>query len=215
MKNVLIKRILSSIILMPIIFFLIIKGNYYFITLLIISFLISIYEWHLLGRNKPYHIFGFIFLIFSFYAIYQIRTYHDNSYLYFLIIFLICILTDIGGYTFGKIFKGPKLTSYSPNKTISGALGSYLFALGLIPILIYFKTFNQNNIILVVIFVILTSTISQIGDIIISYFKRKLNIKDTGKVIPGHGGILDRIDGMLFAFPFAYLIMFTDWFDKI
>ena len=139
----------------------------------------------------------------------------DNSYNYFLIVLLICICTDIGGYMFGKIFKGPKLTSYSPNKTISGLIGSYSLSLCLIPLLIYFKLVNLNHIVFIIIFIIMISTVSQVGDIIISFFKRKSNIKDTGKIIPGHGGILDRIDGILFAFPFAHLIMFTNLFDKI
>ena len=197
---------MSSIILIPIIFFLIIKGSYYFFLLLIITFFISTYEWQMLGKKKPYYIFGFIFLIFSFYTIYKLRMDQDNSFTYFLVVVLICILTDIGGYFFGKIFKGPKLTSYSPNKTISGSIGSYLLAFTLIPILIYIKILNEKNIIFLFIFIIIISTVSQIGDIIISYFKRKSNIKDTGKLIPGHGGILDRIDGMLFALPFSYLL---------
>ena len=128
---------------------------------------------------------------------------------------MICIFTDIGGYVFGKIFKGPKLISYSPNKTISGSIGGYLLSLCLIPCLFYFNLYNQNNIKLIIIYVILISTVSQIGDIFVSYFKRKSKIKDTGKILPGHGGLLDRIDGMLFAFPFAYLITLTSLFDKI
>ena len=215
MKNELKKRMLSSIILLPIVFFLIIKGSYFFYLLLIISFFISSYEWHNLTKNKKYHLPGFVFLICSFFSIYQIRIIEDNSYNLFFLILLICIFTDIGGYVFGKTFKGPKLTSYSPNKTISGLIGSYLLALCLIPFLYYLNLYNQNSIILTIVFVILISSVSQIGDIIVSYFKRKSNFKDTGKIIPGHGGLLDRIDGMLFAFPFAYLISFISLFHKI
>jgi len=215
MKNELKKRMLSSIILLPIVFFLIIKGSYFFYLLLIISFFISSYEWHNLTKNKKYHLPGFVFLACSFFSIYQIRIIEDNSYNLFFLILLICIFTDIGGYVFGKTFKGPKLTSYSPNKTISGLIGSYLLALCLIPFLYYLNLYNQNSIILTIVFVILISSVSQIGDIIVSYFKRKSNFKDTGKIIPGHGGLLDRIDGMLFAFPFAYLISFISLFHKI
>ena len=135
------KRILSSIILFPIVFFFVIKGSYYFLLLLIISFIISSYEWHLLAKKKPYYILGFIFLICSFSSIYEIRI-SQNSYEEFIIILFICIFTDIGGYAFGKTFKGPKLTSYSPKKTISGLVGSYLLSLLLIPfffILIFLK----------------------------------------------------------------------------
>ena len=215
MQKELKQRILSSVILIPIVFYLIIKGSYFFSFLLLISIFISLYEWHLLARNKNYYILGVIFLLCSFYSIYQIRISQDNSYNNFLIIFLICIFTDIGGYVFGKIFKGPKLTSYSPNKTISGLIGSYLFSLCLLPFLIYFKLSDQNYIILTILFIILISTVSQVGDIIVSYFKRKSKIKDTGRIIPGHGGLLDRIDGMLFAFPFGYQIILTNIIDII
>ncbi len=215
MENELKKRILSSIILIPIVFFLIIKGSYFFLSLFLISIVISSYEWHFLAKNRSFYILGFIFLFFSFYCIYQIRVNEGNSYHSFLLILLICICTDIGGFVFGKIFKGPKLTSYSPNKTISGSIGGYLLSLSLIPFLFYFNLYNENNIMLIIIYVILISTVSQLGDISVSYFKRKSKIKDTGKILPGHGGLLDRIDGMLFAFPFGYLIMSTNLFDKI
>ena len=212
MENELKKRILSSIILFPIIFLFVIKGSYYFLLLLIISFVISSYEWHKLAKKKPYYILGFIFLICSFSSIYQIRISQNNSYEEFIIILFICIFTDIGGYVFGKTFKGPKLTSYSPKKTISGLVGSYLLSLLLIPFFFYFDLYEKNFILSKIMFVILVSTASQLGDIILSYFKRKSNLKDTGKIIPGHGGLLDRIDGMIFAFPFAYLIMLTNLF---
>ena len=212
MLNELTKRIISSIILIPIVFFLIIKGSYFFYTLLIIIFFVALYEWHFLAKKKSFYFYGIIFLIISFYTIYQIRFNETNSYNQFLIILLICIFTDIGGYVFGKIFKGPKLTSYSPNKTISGLIGSYLFALSLAPLFIFFNLVRQNFILMVIIFILLISTMSQIGDISVSYFKRKSKIKDTGKIIPGHGGILDRIDGMLFAFPFSYLLISINQF---
>ena len=208
------KRIISSIILIPIIFFIIIKGSYFFLIILIICFIISLYEWHMMAKRKDYYILGLIFLFFSFYTIYEIRMDEVASYYKFLIIFLICMLTDIGGYVFGKTFNGPKLTSYSPNKTYAGLIGSYLFSLSIIPILIYFND-AQNHFFLTTIFVVIISTVSQAGDIVVSYFKRKSKIKDTGKLIPGHGGILDRIDGMLFAFPFAYLFMFNNLLNKI
>ena len=118
----------------------------------------------------------------------------------------ICISTDVGGYVFGKIFKGPKLTKISPNKTYAGMIGGYL--LSALFIYFYFTYTNQLITIKWLILLILISSISQIGDIIISYFKRLSKIKNTGNVIPGHGGVLDRIDGMIFAFPAYYLINF-------
>ena len=100
---------------------MIIKGSYFFLLLLLISIIISSYEWHFLAKNKPYYLVGFVFLFFSFYCIYKIRFNESNTFDIFLIILFTCIFTDIGGYVFGKIFKGPKLISYSPNKTISGS----------------------------------------------------------------------------------------------
>ena len=128
-------------------------------------------------------------------------------------ILLICIFTDIGGYVFGKIFKGPKLTKISPNKTYSGMFGGYflsvifmsLFFTNLELLFENVEVIEQGATLNNFIFTIIISTASQFGDIIISYFKRLSKIKDTGKLIPGHGGILDRIDGMLFAFPFYFI----------
>ena len=215
MKNELKKRILTSVILIPIVFIFVIKGSFYFSLLLITTLFISFYEWYFLAKKKPYFIPGLFFLIFSFYSTYQIRNINDNSYQFFLIILVICISTDIGGYVFGKTLKGPKLTPHSPNKTISGLIGSYIFALCSIPFLIYFNQLKFNQLFSIIIFVILLSTISQLGDILISFFKRKSKLKDTGNIIPGHGGLLDRIDGMLFAFPAAYLITSNNLIDKI
>tara|TARA_B100001564_G_C20069958_1_gene415759 strand:- start:21 stop:506 length:486 start_codon:yes stop_codon:yes gene_type:complete len=151
---------------------------------------------------------GFIFLIISFYSAYKIRTTMSVDYVYFIIILLICISTDIGGYIFGNFFKGPKLTKISPKKTYSGVIGGYFFSIIILNLWfssnLFIKPQELNSDVFIAILMI--STISQIGDIIISYFKRLSKIKDTGKIIPGHGGLLDRIDGMVFAFPFSYII---------
>ena len=162
----------------------------------------------MMSKKKTYNVFGFIFLIFSFYSVYFIRNELDNyGLLNFLFILLVCVSTDIGGYVFGKLFKGPKLTKISPNKTYAGVFGGYflsiIFTHSLINYLELFKdqNFGRDEF----IFVLIISTVSQVGDIIVSYFKRLSKIKDTGKLIPGHGGILDRIDGMLFAFPFYFI----------
>jgi len=127
-----------------------------------------------------------------------------------LFITILCVSTDIGGYVFGKIFKGPKLTKFSPKKTYAGMIGGYSLSIISTIILINFYS-SEELIIKWLIFAILISTISQLGDIIISYFKRLSKIKDTGKIIPGHGGLLDRVDGMIFAFPFSYLIILIDF----
>ena len=208
MSSEFIKRILSSIILIPITLFFILKGSYLFIFFLSICFGLIIYEWHMMSKKKTYRIFGFIFLFISFCTIYKIRI--DNDYWFLLFVLTICVSTDIGGYVFGKLFKGPKLTKFSPNKTFAGMIGGYLFSIISAIILTNFN-YGENLTIRWFIFVILISTISQLGDIIISYFKRLSKIKDTGKIIPGHGGLLDRVDGMIFAFPFSYLIFLIDF----
>jgi phosphatidate cytidylyltransferase len=206
MSQELTKRILSSIILIPITLFFIIKGSFLFIFFLLICLSVTSYEWHMMSKKKIYRLFGFIFLFLSFYTIYRLRI--DNDYLFILLITIICVSTDIGGYIFGKIFKGPKLTKFSPNKTYAGMIGGFL--LSIISAIIFNFYFNKEIQIDFFIFVILISTTSQLGDIIISYFKRLSKIKDTGKIIPGHGGLLDRVDGMIFAFPLSYLILLTD-----
>ena len=208
-------RALSTIILFPIIVFATIEGSLFFLILLFLSFVCSVYEWNNMSVTKHIKFFGFIFLIFSFYTILKIRINNDDNYWTFLIIIFACISTDIGGYIFGKIFKGPKLIKISPNKTFSGMIGSYLMSLLLCFVLIYKNIVNEQYLINFTIFIFLVSTISQFGDILISYFKRLSNIKDTGKIIPGHGGLLDRIDGMIFAFPFSYIIFLFDYFSKI
>ena len=159
------------------------------------------------GCFKNIETFWNFFLIFSFYAIYVIRNEYRDSYWPFLIIMSISVATDIGGYIFGKIFKGPKLTKISPNKTYSGMIGGYL--LSLIFLSLFMNWINQSINLEWFIITIFISTVSQIGDIIISYFKRLSKVKDTGKIIPGHGGLLDRIDGMIFAFPIFYFIQLT------
>ena len=202
------KRLLSSIILIFISIFFILKGTFFFVFFLSILFLVTSYEWFKMNKkNDLSKLFGIIFLFFSFYTTFQIReNYNLNN---FLFIMTICVFTDIGGYIFGNIFKGPKLTRISPKKTYSGVFGSFLLSLivGLIftnYFLIDQKIFNEDlSLIILILFI---SMISQIGDLIISYFKRKAKLKDTGKIIPGHGGLLDRIDGMIFVFPIFYLI---------
>ena len=150
-------------------------------------------------KKNDHKFFGTLFLFFSFYTFYEISI----AYLWSFVL-LVCISTDIGGYVFGKFFKGPKLTKISPNKTYSGMIGGYI--LSLTSLFYFLNWINYDVTIVWTIVTILISSVSQVGDIIISYFKRLSKTKDTGKIIPGHGGLLDRIDGMIFAFPVFYLI---------
>ena len=199
--NNLLMRTLSSLILIPLLFYLIFFNSYLLIFFIFICFVISCYEWNLIKTNKQYKVLGYILLIFSFYTFYALSKELNLISL----VIIICISTDIGGYVFGKIFKGPKLIKISPNKTYSGMIGAYLFSLLSYILIINFIEYPDKFFTFLILTIII-STVSQIGDIIISYFKRLSNIKDTGKIIPGHGGLLDRIDGMVFTFPFVFLI---------
>ena len=197
------KRIISSIIIIVIAFFFINKGSFFYIFFLSVFFFITGYEWYKMTKNKNYFIFGLIFLILSFLSAFFLRNIYLED---FILVILICIATDTGGFVFGKLFKGPKLTKISPNKTYSGVVGS--FFLSIIFALLYTNYYDlaywTDDVLLIA--VILISSVSQIGDLTVSYFKRKSKIKNTGKIIPGHGGLLDRIDGMLFAVPFSYIL---------
>ena len=206
--NNLTKRIFSSLILIPLSLYFIISGTYMLIFFTLICLFVSCYEWNMMTKKKTYRVYGFLFLIFSFYTFYELSL--GLSLVFFII--LICISTDIGGYVFGKMFKGPKLTKISPKKTYAGMIGGYF--LSLICLTIISNYINYTNIpIQFFILTLIISTVSQIGDIIISYFKRLSKIKDTGKIIPGHGGLLDRIDGMIFTFPVVYLINLTGYLN--
>ncbi len=202
------KRLLSSLILIPIALFFIVQGSLFFTFFLSILFLFTSYEWLKMSKNNNLlKLLGIIFLLLSFYTTFEIREY--RSFKYFLFIVTVCISTDIGGYVFGKIFKGPKLTKISPNKTFSGVFGSFLFSL--IAGLIYLNYFDKKEIvdidyILIFALILFISLISQVGDLVVSYFKRKAKMKDTGNILPGHGGLLDRIDGLVFVMPTIYLL---------
>ena len=209
MEKELQKRILSSIILLPLSFFFIIKGSVFFILFLTILFIVACLEWLKMTKKIEYKTIGILFLLFSFYTVYFFREKDLSD---FLLILIICITTDIGGYIFGKIFKGPRLIKLSPNKTYAGMIGSFLLSIvaSYIFAIKYNSTFLQNQNLFegvyFIFLIFLISSVSQIGDLIISYFKRLSKIKDTGNIFPGHGGLLDRIDGMIFAFPFIFLV---------
>ena len=208
------KRIITSI---PLIFLLYL--SFYYSYILIISligiFLISLIEFQGLISKifKKKNINESLFKLFAIilFAIYLTtfsllifaEVIENNSKLNILFLFAICIFSDIGGLIFGRIFKGKKLTKISPNKTISGSIGSFISSLAIIP----FFYFLINDIFLIITIIILVSLFCQMGDLFISYLKRKANVKDTGNILPGHGGLLDRIDGMLVAIPLGIIIL--------
>lgn len=211
MSSEFIKRILSSIVLLPLIFFIVIEGSFLFAIFLMICFFISVLEWINMSKKLKYKNVGLIFLLISFLSIYNLRLNYNDNYILFMYVIIICVSTDIGGYIFGKLFKGPKLTIYSPNKTIAGMLGGFVMSILAMFVLIHIYD-DQNFSIKLLAFVIFISVISQLGDITVSFFKRLAKIKDTGKIIPGHGGLLDRIDGMIFAFPFSNIFIFINFY---
>ena len=212
------KRLLSSIIMLPTALFFIIKGSIFFTFFLFIIFIASSIEWlGMCKKRKLIKFLGITFLTISFYLAHKLRI-NEGAYV-FVFVVLISVCTDIGGYIFGKLLKGPKITKISPNKTFSGVVGAFIISL--IGSLVFYEYMPINfsshfkssfgefiSFDLYLFFIILMiSTISQLGDLIISYFKRLSRIKDTGNLLPGHGGLLDRIDGIIFTIPFSYLIL--------
>ncbi len=213
------KRILSSIILIPVSFFFIIQGSLTFIFFISLIFLLTSFEWFRMTKNKDLlRIFGLFFLFASFSSTVYLRQHIGLNFFLFLII--ICIFTDTGGYIFGKTFKGPRLTKISPKKTYSGMIGSFLSSLLFGIIYIKYlgkksKTLLETDPIFIILLIIFISLVSQIGDLIISYFKRKAKLKDTGKILPGHGGFLDRIDGIILVMPITYLCVLPVLINKL
>ena len=147
----------------------------------------------------------------------KIGLYFLLSPVFFLYVLSICICSDIGGYIIGKKIGGKKLTKISPNKTISGSLGSFCFSM--LPLLVFnnfdkfeYSLYSIDNF----LFCLKVSLVCQLGDLFVSYFKRKAKVKDTGRILPGHGGILDRIDGIIFAVPFVFMsiVGFNNFYEK-
>ena len=208
-------RVLTSIILILLLFFML-KISIVLISSLLLIFVFSWLEFCALIEKifskKSFILKYFSKFIIFLYLLFFIKMIIDefissqpNISISLLFIIMICIFSDIGGYIFGKTFKGKKLTKISPKKTYSGMFGSFIlsifFALGFS---YYFNLENLKNYLIISFFV---SLVCQLGDLFISYLKRKSKVKDTGNILPGHGGILDRIDGILFAMPFGILLI--------
>ena len=211
------KRIITSIFLLS----LLLLMSLYTFVLIIALVVIAIIAWiefysliHKIFINNNFmnKIFRFFFKAISLFymslLVYLIMIPKINDKFFEIIIIysiLISIMSDVGGMVIGRIFKGKKLTKISPNKTISGSIGSFIFSLFLIPFFI--KHFDNYDLVVIILFTLLISLTSQIGDLLISLLKRKANVKDTSDLLPGHGGILDRIDGIIFALPVGILIL--------
>tara|TARA_Y100000741_G_scaffold352737_2_gene325150 strand:- start:227 stop:877 length:651 start_codon:yes stop_codon:yes gene_type:complete len=208
------KRILTSISLLLILFFAF-MNNYVLGYLLIIIAVFSILEFFrmtmiILKKYKIQKFFInsiFVFYIFYFCAVFLTLSSSLSLKILIFIILLTCVASDIGGFVVGKIFKGPKLTKISPKKTISGAVGSLIFSATFATLIIYYLTKNFEPYIIII--GLITSISCQAGDLFFSFLKRKSLLKDTGNFLPGHGGILDRIDGILLGIPLGFLALLT------
>tara|TARA_Y100000816_G_scaffold244976_1_gene192789 strand:+ start:136 stop:792 length:657 start_codon:yes stop_codon:yes gene_type:complete len=215
MKSELLKRIISSLFLISLIFLSALINDYIFLSILFIVIIFSWIEWiriiEKINFKKIYRIINIVFfLIYLFMAfIICFNVFLIDKY-FFLTILMICIFSDVGGYVFGKTFGGKKLTKISPKKTVSGSIGSFIFSyIGFFVIYIYFNNLLFVRLEIEALFFIpfFVSTICQLGDLFISFYKRKAKIKNTGNIIPGHGGLLDRIDGTIFALPIGFIII--------
>ena len=214
MEKELTKRIITSIFLfISSIFCILINETFFILVAIIILFWPTFNEWiNINKKNLNLSIIGFIYLCFVSFSIYYLRGDSFEDAIFFILILCICAGSDIGGYFFGKIIGGKKLIKISPNKTISGSIGSFIFSL--LPIFIFnFQTYINFGLSLKnILFCLIVSLSCQIGDLIISYFKRLNKIKDTGNILPGHGGFLDRIDGLIFAIPTVFILKITQIF---
>ena len=226
MSHNFIKRFITSVILLSLLIFINFSHQYVFIlSILILGMIICIEANNLFSKilikkysknNAILNLFNIKFVIlniatfcyvFFIFCNLSYEIHETKGPTFFLYVISVCFFTDIGGYLFGKIIGGKKLSKISPNKTISGTVGSFL--LSIVPLIIVlninFLDFKLN--LTNIFFCLLISLISQLGDLFISFIKRKANTKDTGNVLPGHGGILDRLDGIIFAIPFSYFLI--------
>ena len=226
MSQNLLQRLITSIILLSLLIFINFSHQYIFLlSILIIGLIVcleanNLYS-NLLARSNSKKVFftnrlniKFIILnivtfcyIFFIFCNLTYEIYKSEGPLFFLYVISICFFTDIGGYVFGKIIGGKKLSKISPNKTISGTVGSFIFSIIPLIVVLNFNDLDLEFNLINIVFCFLISVISQLGDLFISFIKRKAKIKDTGKLLPGHGGVLDRLDGIIFAIPFSYFLL--------
>ena len=208
------KRIITSIFLLLLMTFMFLKNEILMLILLlgcILSFIEFSRMIKIINQNKKIKqlIYNLIFIsyLFLFSAFFVITSFYLNLKIIIFSILIICICSDLGGIIFGKYFKGPKLIKISPNKTISGSIGSFFLAIIASIILFYYLT-DKFDISFILIGIGISFAV-QVGDLLFSYLKRKSKLKDTGNILPGHGGILDRIDGILLAFPIGIFLATT------
>ena len=210
------KRILTSIFLISLLIGMFFYSYIMIVSLIIIAIISWIEFYALISKilkknNLKDNFFRFFYKTLSLLylsglvcLIFIIESQYSNLKIYLLYSTLVAILSDIGGLVFGKIFKGKKLTKISPNKTVSGSIGSFILSMLLIPL--FYKGHIDQSLIIMLLITIIISLTSQLGDLFISYLKRKAKVKNTSDLLPGHGGILDRIDGIIFAIPIGIFL---------
>jgi len=202
-------RLLSALILAPLFLYLVFVNNIFFIVLLLSVLLVSLYELKFLFAAKKIHFFFIILLVTIFLlSFHNLRGSSELDFHYLVWIVVIVWLSDIGGFFVGRFFGGPRLSKWSPNKTLSGFSGSLIFS-QLAFYIIFLTTKEVGFSYKFFIIQIFICIISVFGDLFFSYIKRKNNIKDYSSIIPGHGGLMDRIDGLIFAIIFANILKVT------
>ena len=224
MSNELIKRIMTSLILFVVVIFCILINKIIFLVAVFMTAYLCFSEWcninykYFSGQFWNYFLIrglGLFYLLFPFIlGAFFLRGNSFESALLFIVILCICICSDTGGYVFGNIIGGKKLTKISPNKTISGTIGSFIFSI--LPIFLIdlqnYIDINFDFSLKNILFCLIISLTCQLGDLFISYFKRLNKVKNTGSILPGHGGLLDRIDGIIFAIPTASILKLSQIF---
>ena len=210
------KRILTSILLIVLLIGMFFYSYIMIISLIIIAIISWIEFYALISKifkkdilkdkffRFSYKALSLIYLSGLVYLIFNIESENSNLKIYLLYSVLVAIQSDIGGIVCGKIFKGKKLTKISPNKTISGSIGSFMFSMLLIPF--FYKVQIDQSLVNLFLITIIISLTSQLGDLFISLLKRKAKVKDTSDLLPGHGGVLDRVDGIIFAIPLGIFL---------
>lgn len=214
-------RVLTSLVLSVILFICLYLNNFLWLYLLVVTSIISFNEFSnlikLKFKKKKNKVLLYNFISIIYLSLFSLIGFNlnTNDPLFLLFVILVCIFSDTGGYVIGKLIGGKKLTKISPNKTISGSIGSFIFSM--FPIMIFWIIFNDNSLsfitqnmkksfFLLISLSLFLSLICQLGDLFISYLKRQAKVKDTGSILPGHGGLLDRIDGFIFVLPVAFML---------
>ena len=216
MNSELKKRIITSVFLLTLLMLMFFYTFVLIISVIIIAIILWVEFYALISKiftkitriEKSLRFFyktiSLLYLSLLIYLILITKTTNPDLTIILIYAILVSIMTDIGGLTVGKIIKGKKLSKISTNKTVSGSIGSFAFSLLLVP---FFNNFLLNyNLFTLIFFTLIISLTSQLGDLFISFIKRKANVKNTSDLLPGHGGVLDRVDGIIFSIPISFLL---------